>query len=428
MKKSVLLIILIASIILTVGCGTATDRRPGSYYDFVDAVVGTFHEVTSENITSAYIDSDNTTSTYLTSENITNTRLISENIRTNIIFPTQIGTPTDNVSVGYFNTIFVSGGTLYIDGVPLEVSGNFTAVQGPPGEKGDTGLQGLQGIPGDKGDKGDTGGNGEPGVNGDPGANGDNGTQGIQGIQGEPGPTHSNLTILDSIQEALTTALKVAYDWLVTNITSAWKTTVDSFVSSKGAANGLAPLDANSKVPTVNLGGSGADNTKYLRGDQTWQAVTAKSLIATGKLSAPAATSGTGETLLFKLAIPANKVVVGDTFRVWVYGNSSSTGTLIFRVRVGANGTTGDNQAWISTTSAAQVANAWAGIDIVLTVRSATTVQASGHASAGAVLLPQLIGAPATAAIVSTATWYIDIDATCSSGTFTAQNAVITNE
>ena len=40
---------------------------------------------------------------------------------------------------------------------------------------------------------------------------------------------------------------------------------------NKNTANGYAPLDSNSKVPTVNLGGNGADNTKYLRGDQTWQ-------------------------------------------------------------------------------------------------------------------------------------------------------------
>lgn len=83
--------------------------------------------------------------------------------------------------------------------------------------------------------------------------------------------SHSNKTILDAIQEAFTTALKTSYDWLVTNITSVWKTTTDNFVASKGQVSGLAPLDTASKVPTVNLGGVGADNTKYLRGDQTWQ-------------------------------------------------------------------------------------------------------------------------------------------------------------
>jgi hypothetical protein len=41
-------------------------------------------------------------------------------------------------------------------------------------------------------------------------------------------------------------------------------------ITNKGAVSGYAPLDASSKVPTENLGGTGADNTKYLRGDQTW--------------------------------------------------------------------------------------------------------------------------------------------------------------
>lgn len=39
---------------------------------------------------------------------------------------------------------------------------------------------------------------------------------------------------------------------------------------NKGIASGYAPLDAGIKVPTVNLGGAGADATKYLRGDQAW--------------------------------------------------------------------------------------------------------------------------------------------------------------
>lgn len=42
-------------------------------------------------------------------------------------------------------------------------------------------------------------------------------------------------------------------------------------VANRGAVSGYAPLDAGSKVPTVNLGGAGADGTKYLKGDQTWQ-------------------------------------------------------------------------------------------------------------------------------------------------------------
>lgn len=40
--------------------------------------------------------------------------------------------------------------------------------------------------------------------------------------------------------------------------------------SQKGQANGYAALDGTTKVPTTQLGGAGADNTKFLRGDQTW--------------------------------------------------------------------------------------------------------------------------------------------------------------
>ncbi|MES2970914.1 MAG: hypothetical protein V4702_01160 [Patescibacteria group bacterium] len=40
--------------------------------------------------------------------------------------------------------------------------------------------------------------------------------------------------------------------------------------SEKGAASGYASLDSGTKVPTTELGGAGADNTKFLRGDQSW--------------------------------------------------------------------------------------------------------------------------------------------------------------
>ena len=93
--------------------------------------------------------------------------------------------------------------------------------------------------------------------------------------------THANKATLDATQESFTTALKNSYDWLVTNITAAWKTTVDDFIASKGAASGIAPLDATTKVPTVNLGGAGADATKYLRGDQTWVAVGSGATVTT---------------------------------------------------------------------------------------------------------------------------------------------------
>jgi hypothetical protein len=55
-----------------------------------------------------------------------------------------------------------------------------------------------------------------------------------------------------------------------TDLDSTFEATFEK-VANKASANGYAPLDASSKVPTVNLGGAGADSGKYLRGDQTWQ-------------------------------------------------------------------------------------------------------------------------------------------------------------
>lgn len=45
--------------------------------------------------------------------------------------------------------------------------------------------------------------------------------------------------------------------------------------ANKGIANGYAGLGSDAKVPTTQLGGTGADNTKFLRGDKTWAAPTA---------------------------------------------------------------------------------------------------------------------------------------------------------
>jgi hypothetical protein len=146
------------------------------------------------------------------------------------------------------------------------------------------------------------------------------------------------------------------------------------------------------------------------------------------QLSAVAATSGATENLLLAGNVPLNSVVVGDVFRIRLIGTSSSTGTLIFRVRVGPNGTTADSQAWISITSAAQVANQRAGFEALLTVRAigvSGAIQCEGLGHAQAALLPTLVAAVTTPTIDTTADWYIDLCVTCSIGAFTAQQAVI---
>lgn len=43
---------------------------------------------------------------------------------------------------------------------------------------------------------------------------------------------HSNKAVLDAIQEAFTTSLRTSYDWLVMNVTSVWKSSVDNHLSN----------------------------------------------------------------------------------------------------------------------------------------------------------------------------------------------------
>jgi len=83
------------------------------------------------------------------------------------------------------------------------------------------------------------------------------------------------------------------------NVSMFYTTTINDVIQDEAINTSMrnnvsmnfAPLVAG-KVPTVNLGGAGADNTKYLRGDQTW--------------AAPAGGSGMGYTLtVLSLAIAA---------------------------------------------------------------------------------------------------------------------------
>lgn len=143
-------------------------------------------------------------------------------------------------------------------------------------------------------------------------------------------------------------------------------------------------------------------------------------------LATAVATSGVGETLLHRFKVPANSVKIGDTFEIELHGISSSTGTLIFTAKVGANGSTADTVCWTSITAAAQVANQRGGFSGLLTVRSLTTVQCTALGYAQAALLPTVVAVVATPTITSTADWYIDLCCACSVGTFTAQVATVT--
>lgn len=74
--------------------------------------------------------------------------------------------------------------------------------------------------------------------------------------------------------------------------------------ANKGAASGYAGLDTGTKVPTAQLGGAGADSTKYLRGDQTWATPAGAGVLAVS-LGAPATN---------QVITAGYSVVVGDVY------------------------------------------------------------------------------------------------------------------
>jgi hypothetical protein len=143
-------------------------------------------------------------------------------------------------------------------------------------------------------------------------------------------------------------------------------------------------------------------------------------IVGKAGLAAPAATSGAGETILFSVKIKAGRAVIGDALRAFLHGLSSSTGTLALKIRIGPAGTLSDPIALTLITSAAQVANQHAGIDVLVNIR-ANGVIVEGKGWAQAALLPM---ATAGAVVVTpniSADWYITITCACSVGTFTAQ-------
>jgi hypothetical protein len=110
--------------------------------------------------------------------------------------------------------------------------------------------------------------------------------------------------------------------------------------ANKGAASGYAPLDAASKVPTANLGGAGADATKYLRGDQTWQ-VPSGGGGSDGEASVILGSDQTtASTSYADLAGLGFSVLANSTYVIegWIVWKSSSSA---YGIGFGINGPTG---------------------------------------------------------------------------------------
>ena len=103
--------------------------------------------------------------------------------------------------------------------------------------------------------------------------------------------------------------------------------------ANKGQPSGYAPLDATTKVPTVNLGGNGASTTTFLRGDQTWvtppgaadATTSSKGIIElAGDLNGTAALPTVTSTHL-AAALPVNQGGTGSTSQNFVDLSTTQT-------------------------------------------------------------------------------------------------------
>lgn len=138
------------------------------------------------------------------------------------------------------------------------------------------------------------------------------------------------------------------------------------------------------------------------------------------------ATTGTSETVLFKVQIPAN-VPLNSKFRITVVLQSSGTGTLTPRVRAGAAGTTADTQL-VQGVSAAGTANSYVTVCAIVTVialgATGTTVGNLWGQSTSA-----SFGSAATAEVLANVNnanpWFITFSGAASAGTYTVRQATV---
>jgi hypothetical protein len=116
--------------------------------------------------------------------------------------------------------------------------------------------------------------------------------------------------------------------------------------ANKAAASGYAPLDAASKVPTVNLGGAGASSLNYLRGDQTWVtpaggAEVEQIVRTTGDITNSTTTFADVTGLTFTVAPNTDYI-----FEAWLIFQSNTTTT---GIKFGVNGPTSPTAVVIQT-------------------------------------------------------------------------------
>jgi len=108
-------------------------------------------------------------------------------------------------------------------------------------------------------------------------------------------------------------------------------------ILGKGSASGIAPLDAASKVPTVNLGGAGASASNYLCGDQTWKTPAGggeSEIIVVATADTPNATVNLANATGLTFVADANSTYIIEVFLLW----AASVATVGIKVSATASG------------------------------------------------------------------------------------------
>lgn len=177
------------------------------------------------------------------------------------------------------------------------------------------------------------------------------------------------------------------------------------------AAVGVAAVGTSVQYARADHAHSGVTSVNGQTGEVTISAGASRA-----RIGPPTIANATSilETVVAKWIIPADFLLAGDSIRALVMHQSAGTGTLIYRLRIGAMGTIADSLLATLTTSAAQVANAQGRADFTVYFPNNTTAMGSGFAVQQAAVLGTVTGAGANVTVVPAAPIHLSITVQCS--------------